>query len=358
MVGRASASAQGSPGRSNSAGAELELDAVERFKLACVRLAFFGSKEAGAWTLDGLCPDTGTASEIEAGQALVDLALDHGDTRRCEDSLAALLRPDPDREATAWTVACYRVGDLVPHALRDYRAATDAVRELVECGAPAHVAAELVASGGDGVWWTALVRTGTQVRFQLAGSPSITDGGSHASRHEHASDVEAARGRWAVQLASWCTSQSASASCADAHAGLRSGAGFERVGHDGDEMRVGTPPLVEASSDDVIAAVRELTGVVATVAESIERLERQMGTLERRVTALAALLATRPAEGWIDADQCSVDQRDADQCGVDQFGAEPVEAADEPLHRWWPARRPHPRRRSVPGPGRTSSGLP
>jgi len=110
--------------------------------------------------------------------------------------LRDLLRPDPQRNETTWTVACFQIGDLAPSAIRDFADPVAAVLQFAGCGEPMHVAAELVASDSGGSRWTALVRTGDRLVFQLFGDASAESASSTGS-----SVVEAVRLRWAERLA-------------------------------------------------------------------------------------------------------------------------------------------------------------
>jgi hypothetical protein len=111
----------------------------------------------------------GSPHARDAAEALLHLARAGQD-----ETLGTLLRPDPLRRETTWTVACYRIGDLVPSELRDFASAAEAVLNLASCADPSHVAAELVASTPGGVRWTAVYRTGRTLIFQL---PSREPGG-------------------------------------------------------------------------------------------------------------------------------------------------------------------------------------
>lgn len=104
-----------------------------------------------------------------------------------EDLLAAHLRPHPGKSECTWTVACYQIGDLSPTSLRDFPEAVTAVAHLADCENRSHVAAELIAASGDGVRWTALVRSGAEVRFQpfdkttaTADTPTLVRGARRA----------------------------------------------------------------------------------------------------------------------------------------------------------------------------------
>ena len=140
-------------------------------------------------------PDTNGARRYsaEAAAALIELA------RRGEEQiLRQILRPDPAGGDAIWTVACYQIGDLSPTALRDFPEVAPAVATLAQCPEPAHAAAELLACTAAGVRWTAMVRTGDTVRFQLLSNTTA----SGASSSQPGSLEQACEG-WAGQLIDW-----------------------------------------------------------------------------------------------------------------------------------------------------------
>lgn len=152
---------------------------VMRFRRAAVGLA--------------LSVDEGTTSgdhARECGAALVALASDDQ-----ELWLAPILRADPSQAEVTWTVACYQIGDLSPTTLRDFADASSAVRTLAGCGEAAHVAAELIVTDCGGVRWTALVRSGADVVFQL-----LESGTASAAT---ATTLLEVRHRWEDQLMDW-----------------------------------------------------------------------------------------------------------------------------------------------------------
>ncbi|HET9690101.1 MAG TPA: hypothetical protein VFP61_03040 [Acidimicrobiales bacterium] len=130
--------------------------------------------------------DEGRKAAGDAGAHLLALAAS-GDAR----SLGEVLRPDPERPADTFTIACYQIGDLSPSALRDFVDPVEALSLLGRCADPSHVAAELVVSNDDGLRWTAATRTGEQVRFQLPPTGSADPGHPAASA------------RWDDRLVSW-----------------------------------------------------------------------------------------------------------------------------------------------------------
>ena len=118
-----------------------------------------------------------------------------------EDLLASHLRPDPAKTACTWTVACYQIGDLSPTSLRDFPEAVTAVLHLADCETRSHVASELIAATGDGVRWTALVRSGAEIRFQLFGDSTAT-----ADSPEM---VAEASGNWNKEILDWAADPAA-----------------------------------------------------------------------------------------------------------------------------------------------------
>lgn len=112
-----------------------------------------------------------------------------------EAELSAILVADPAFSGATWTVACYQIGDLSPSTLRDFPSAALAVMTLARCESEAHVAAELIVSNGEGVRWTALVRSGAEVVYQ----PLAPSTASAASPTE----LLGARHRWEDQLLMW-----------------------------------------------------------------------------------------------------------------------------------------------------------
>ncbi len=162
-------------------------DPAAALRVAMVRLAWCGGGDGEG--LVTVSPRTGSRrgqvpedAALAAARAVVALA-DGGDGAE----LRSLLRPDPGAPATSWTVACYRIGDLVPTAMRDFSDPVAAVRTLMDCGDPDHVAGELVASNAAGLHWTALIRAGAVARFQLVGA-SWSEGRARSSRRGRGDD--------------------------------------------------------------------------------------------------------------------------------------------------------------------------
>lgn len=303
--------------------------AAARFQLACVRLAWAGPKDGSTWPLDALAAVPATTRETEAGRALIDMA-EAGDV----DGLRRALRPDPGCVATSWTVACYRIGDLVPHSLRDFTDPVRAVTTLAGCGDADHLAAELVASTPEGLCWVALVRTGDCVRFQLLGQHSILGrpGRRGLSQGEEVA-AATAMARWAALLAFWYVRQGSRGFAARAGAsslgieelqplgGLGSTAGdlaievgtasestvphppgAKHTGQGAGELHDGQPERrrdlqqVEQRAEqrdgllvEVVATLDELAESITGIADAVERLERSLGALTRRLDTAVPL---------------------------------------------------------------------
>jgi hypothetical protein len=200
-----------------------------------------------------------------AARALIELAdLDAG------KALGVALRPDPEVERALWTVACYQIGDLIPCHLDDFNDAVHAVRALANCEDASHVAAELIASAGTGVRWTALVRVGERVSFQLASEDSASSGSG-----AQAGALDRALEHWTARLEGWAK-------------------------HDGGDA-LGESPEPEArtsSGDEALgASMSELTstlqGVLAAINRQEQRLERlisRFDSMERRLAYLVDLI--------------------------------------------------------------------
>jgi hypothetical protein len=140
-------------------------------------------------------PAKAEARSAAAGHAALALA-EVGDA----GGLSGILRPDPAVEPAAWTVACYEIGHVAPTALRDLSDPSEAVKLLAACPDVSHLAAELVVSTTDGLRWTALVRTGSDLRLRL---PS--DGNASGESHLTGAPSTGAQERWMDQLRAWST---------------------------------------------------------------------------------------------------------------------------------------------------------
>lgn len=122
----------------------------------------------------------------DGGTAITQLVFDmaRGDLR---DDLADVLSLEPVLGWETWTVACYRLGDVVPSQLRDFSSASEAVLATGSCDDPSHIAAELISSSIDGVLWTVLARQGTVTSFEY---PVISNlGGTVSSRNMDAAQA-------------------------------------------------------------------------------------------------------------------------------------------------------------------------
>ena len=118
--------------------------------------------------------------------------------RAGDPGLGQILSPDPiDDGSATWTVACYQIGDFSPTTLKDFADPNDAVRAVAHCPEIAHVAAELLASGTSGLRWTAMVRTGDLLRFQL-----LTTGAA-GNDDLAAVPLDVVQDRWAQELPGW-----------------------------------------------------------------------------------------------------------------------------------------------------------
>lgn len=316
-----------------------------KFQLAAVRLAAAGSPEHSAWGLDSPGGPFAPVHEMAAARALVELA-ESGE----EDVLRALLRPDPTCATTSWTVACYRVGDLVPCALRDFTAATEAVRTLLDCGEHEHLAAELVASTPEGLCWAALVRTGDQLRFQLFGTRSILERpGRHGLADDERAAADAAQARWAALLASWYTSQGIAGpflgarlvetrpsseplvqaqSTASPSGAISMCDPVEAAGTSlfapGTEVSPSAHPSSMGMLFDIALNLRELSSAVSAIAQAVDRLERAVGGREdARVDCKAPEQVREPVREQV----------------REQVPEQVPEPVREQVRRWRPSRR-------------------
>lgn len=330
--------------------------AAARFQLACVRLASSGPKDGTVWRLDELVPGAAPATaaalrESDAASALIELA-EAGDG----EALRALLRPDPARAAASWSVACYRIGDLVPHSLRDFTDPVDAVTTLADCGDPDHLAAELVASTSDGLCWVPLVRTGERVRFQFFDRHSVLDrpGRRAVSDEEHGA-VASAQAHWAESVAAWHARQGpvgrittdgsspgapplswAGSTGAGGTSPASGAAAFDALGASGAGASGGSfgQPWGSPASD-IAVTLEELVDAVSTIAEVVERLERTLGAVAARLEGLvpspsaAGVRAVGPRR--VPPHPPSVDADPLPGAGQDAHDAHDA-------HHWWAPR--------------------
>ena len=361
---------------------------MARFQLACTRLWWSGPRNGTTWALDALADVPATAREAEAARALIDIA-EAGD----DGVLRHLLRPDPACASVSWTVACYRIGDLVPDSLRDFADPVGAVTALEDCGDPDHVAAELVASTPEGLCWVALVRAGTQVRFQPFGAQSVLSRpGRHALSEGQRGPVENAAARWAQVLAWWSTSQASKChggewlsrtgdldrgvnrrnraaddasdlAAADAADGAddAADAARRRAAERSDVLAPQLPGFLDAKRSDggslveVSTTLHELASTVAAVAAAVGRLERTVEEISNRLVALdlaataapapstARVRRAAPARPAASAGRAAPARPAASALGPAVSAAAPAvsssppagERSEESAHRWW-----------------------
>ena len=251
-------------------------------------------------------PDTDDARGAAAEAAAHVVALSSvGD----EWALRSILRPDPDADAVAWTVACYQIGDLTPSALRDFANPVEAVATLLDCEDASHLAAELTASTDDGLRWTAMSRSGADARFQLLG-PTTCSGDRDGVR------LAAVRHRWEDQLLRWAAAPDQDPLPPPRHDPIPVRAGASEAGGPPPELvhttTAWTPiplfPTAEAVNEivsQVVDAVRAIEpSAVAVHPEVVERLAAIESRLDEVGRALVALcsqaLAPPPApEGFL-----------------------------------------------------------
>lgn len=165
--------------RLRAAGIEPDVAAGRRFRSAATQL-------------QQCSPTSDAARQAQVDAALALLALAAGGH---EAELATYLAPDPSEDTVTWTVVCYQLGDLSPSAIRDFADAADALATLARCDDHSHRAAELISSTQRGLHWTALVRTGEQLAFQLPDDDTLRSG--------QVDQVRDATARWASQLQRW-----------------------------------------------------------------------------------------------------------------------------------------------------------
>lgn len=184
-----------------------------------------------------------------------------------EELLASHLRPDPAKGASTWTVACYQIGDLSPTSLRDFPESAAAVLHLADCETRAHVAAELIAATGDGVRWTALVRSGAEIRFQPFGAATVT-----ADTPEL---VLAAGGNWDHEILRWETDPAI------------------------DLVVAGQAPAAPAPAPSQRSERGEVGVAVGQILEAVRRIEGRMAAddaLARRIAELECAQRSASAE--------------------------------------------------------------
>ena len=250
--------------------------------------------------LGGADPDTTEARRhaASAARCLAGLA-EAGD----DAALRADLRPDPAAEAAAWTVACYQIGDLTPSALRDFSDPVQAVATLASCGEASHLAAELLVSTDDGLRWTAMVRTGSDLAFQLLGAQTCVGDPDGARLRAVRRAGEDRVLQWSVEPleAAPVTGPGAGTGVPPAHqpaAATPGGAGPDGVAAapSWTALRPFPRPSVAEIVDELVAAVRQLPTPPAdpALAARMERIESRLEELTRAVGALG----TPTPVGW------------------------------------------------------------
>jgi hypothetical protein len=222
---------------------------------------------------DGPESEAARQHSTEAAAALVAGAT-AGDPR-----LAQILRPDPDDAGPmTWTVACYQIGDLSPTTLRDFSHANEAVQAVARCRDGAHVAAELLASSASGLRWTAMIRTGELLHFQLP--RTSTNGGAGAG-----GILDAAQDRWADALARWA---------AEADEPV------DRPGPCQTEPLAAMPPELRLALGQILEVMQGLAVRVEDVASARDVRER-LNLLEQRVLEIQLQLGVSSlAPGQLD----------------------------------------------------------
>lgn len=218
--------------------------------------------------------------QVEGAAAVAELAraADHR-------ALAAILRPDPASLQATWTVACYELGQLVPVTLCDLSDPVEAVRRTSACDDSGHLAAELVASSANGLRWTAVVRTGEQLRLQAPSASTIS--GPHDPR-----DLEALQDRWEQWLDD------------------RSRWDFEQdeTEENGESPRAFSPepwgPELTAGLSDtlqsVVAALSAIAGTLRSIDERLGRIEALAGESPPR-SLTPQVLPPAPPPARVDA---------------------------------------------------------
>jgi hypothetical protein len=235
-------------------------------------------------------PDSDAARlhSIEAAAALL-AAATGGD-----GGLGPVLRPDPDDPApVTWTVACYQIGDLSPTTLKDFADPNEAVRAVAHCQEIAHVAAELLASSTSGLRWTAMVRTGDLLRFQLLGTGT-------AGNDVDAAPLEAVQLRWAEELPDWAAEAASSRSRS-----APDGRAQQAMPAVAPEFGLAIGQILEtvqsvARRVDNLATAREVIDRLNALEQRVIELQLQLG-----IGALVPSASRRPDLAAIDAEASS-----------------------------------------------------
>ena len=222
-----------------------------------------------------------------------------------EELLASTLRADPAAPEATWTVACYQIGDLSPSSLRDYAEAAPAVLALSRCETASHVAAELIVTNGDGVRWTAMIRSGSDVTYQplaAATASAVTPAGLRAVRH-----------RWEDRLLMWASdpaegldappappapgdaSPGGAGGAEQAAMGVVLGQVLEAVRHI--EQRIPEPARPAADSDihRRVTALEVTSAGLAGVRTDLERVRRRSDDLDDGLRQVHQRLAASEA---------------------------------------------------------------
>lgn len=197
-----------------------------------------------------------------------------------EAGLRSVLRPDPDWEAVAWTVACYQIGDLTPSALRDFADPVEAVATLVRCDNPSHLAAELLVSAEDGLRWTAAVRTGDRCSYQLLAPGTCSDG--HDSGRLASVFI-----RWGLRYEEWAAVPARVAVPRAAPTGEPPQPGRPEPGA---PAFAAPPPFPDLGSIES-AVVRAVEGVERSIAHFPAEYDRRLERIERRLDEISGTLA-------------------------------------------------------------------
>lgn len=253
-------------------------------------------REAVALALEAETGEVQRAHSNECACALSDLAAGGH-----ESMLASIVRADPTDPEATWTVACYQIGDVSPSSLRDFAEAVPAVLHLCGCETPSHLAAELIVTNGEGVRWTALVRSGPDLSYQPLGpttatapSPGVLLGVRHG---------------WEDMLLAWASQPDldllpsapeqavlpAGGEAGMGTVGMVLGQVLETVRHI--EQRLPSPagavPL-ESRVNEMAVQYGDLQGQVRSMSAHLEASERRVAALESELRAVRAA-ATPPA---------------------------------------------------------------
>lgn len=232
-------------------------------------------------------PDT-RAEARQCALALLQMA-GSGD----EELLASHLLSHPGRTDCTWTVACYQIGDLSPTSLRDFPEAVAAVSHLAGCESRAHVAAELIAASGDGIRWTALVRSGAEVRFQPF---------HHSSATADTPDlVHGARQAWEDRLRSWERDPSADLTTVVPTPAAPAPTDTHRLDSAVSQILEAVVRIDSrlAAGDGLAARVAELEAAQREAAAEIATLRAELRRVSRPSRGMLHARKTRRRLGWL-----------------------------------------------------------